>query len=140
VKLQPFVRVDDTLFSATQQDVVDLRGEPSRPRLRNAVGLHELDYGEVIFRFQDNGRLEEITKLAPVLFIGAQTLLFPSLAAFVRDNDASLFERAGFLVSPRFGIAFDPGCPSWVTALARHCLDTWRSLQGATGSGRPRSS
>ena len=29
---------------------------------------------------------------------------------------------------PRFGLAFVPADPDWVTALARHCIPTWRAL------------
>ena len=127
MKLNPYVSVDDTPFSATQQDVIAARGEPDK-RLRNSVGLNELDYGDVVFRFQDSGRLEEVTKLAPVVIVDGEVVLFLSLAEFMRNNDSSAFERGGFIVSPRFGLAFDPQCPSWVTALARHCIDTWRAL------------
>lgn len=125
--LQPFVSFDGTPFTSTPSDVVARRGPPHK-RWRNSVELNELDYGNVVYRFQDSGRLEEITRLAPVLFIGTQVMLFPSLAEFVRRNDSSAFERGGFIVSPRFGLAFDPRCPSWVTALARHCLETWRAM------------
>jgi hypothetical protein len=34
----------------------------------------------------------------------------------------------GFIVSPKFGLAFDPDDAPWVTALAEHCIDTWRAL------------
>ena len=125
--LKPFVSVDGTSFASTQSDIVATRGQPNK-RLRNSVALNEFDYGDVVIRFQDYGRLEEITGRAPVLFIGTQAILFPSLAAFVRANDPSAFERGGFIVSPRFGLAFDPHCPSWVTALATHCLETWRAM------------
>jgi hypothetical protein len=127
MNLEPFVSVDGTPFTSTQGEIVAKRGQPNK-RLRNSVGLNEFDYGDVVFRFQDSGRLEEITRLAPVLFIGTQAILFPSLAEFVRRNDASAFERGGFIVSPWFGLAFDPQCPSWVTALAEHCLETWRAM------------
>ena len=127
MRIEPYARVDDTPFSATSQQIEALRGPPLR-RLRNAVGLNELDYGDVVFRFQDCGRLEEVSRLSPVVFLGGETILFPALAAFVRRTDPDLFERGGFLVSPRHGIAFDPACPSWVTALAAHCIDTWRAL------------
>jgi 4-hydroxyphenylpyruvate dioxygenase len=40
MKLNPYVSVDDTPFSATQQDVIATRGEPDK-RLRNSVGLNE---------------------------------------------------------------------------------------------------
>ncbi len=127
MNLEPFVSVDGTSFTSTQSEIVAKRGQPKR-RLRNSVELNELDYGDVVFRFQDSGRLEEITRLAPVLFVGTQAILFPSLADFVRRNDSSVFVRGGFIVSPRFGLAFDPQCPSWVTALAEHCVETWRAM------------
>ncbi len=53
---------------------------------------------------------------------------FASLATFIRGRDPQAFERAGFLVSPAFGLAFDPAQPFWVTALARHCLPQWKAL------------
>lgn len=127
MNLEPFTSVDGTPFSATEQDIVATRGQPAK-RCRNSVALNELDYGDVIFRFQDSGRLEEVTRLAPVIFIGAHAILFPALASFVRENDPSNFARGGFIVSPRYGLAFDPQCPSWVTALAEHCLTTWRAM------------
>ncbi|HEX6361411.1 MAG TPA: hypothetical protein VFZ93_00535 [Albitalea sp.] len=127
MKLEPFVSVDGTPFSACAEDVLEARGEPAR-RSRNGIGLDELDYEAVVYRFQDNGRLEEVTMQAPVLTLGTVAVPFGTLDAFVRAQDPSMFERAGFVVSPRFGLAFDPRCPSWVTALAAHCLDAWRAL------------
>lgn len=128
MELQPFVSVDETLFSMTLPAALAARGEPMSRRFLPDVQLEELDYGEVVFRFQASGRLEEITKLSPVVIIRAQAIVFPSLAEFVRENDPRCFERAGFVISPRYGIAFDPQCPSWVTALAEHCLEAWRAI------------
>lgn len=125
--LMPYVSVDGTPFSSSARDIVAVRGEPIR-RWRNAVELNELDYGDAVFRFQDCGRLEEITKRAPLLFLEHQQVLFEALAGFVQAKDPAAFERAGFIVSPMFGLAFDPDGPPWVTALARHCIDTWRAL------------
>ena len=127
MNLDPFVRVDDTPFSASREEVVTMRGKPARS-CRNGVGLHELDYESVVFRFQDCGRLEEITLQAPVVNIGNLSVPFAALASFVRTADPSAFEKAGFLVTPMFGLAFDPDEPCWVTALAAHCLDSWRAL------------
>ena len=81
-----------------------------------------------MFRFQDCGRLEEVTAQAPVLHLGTAAVPFSLLEEFIRDHDALMFERAGFVVSPSFGLAFDPQCPSWVTALARHCIAEWKAL------------
>jgi hypothetical protein len=127
VKLQPFEQVDDTAFSVSSEDVRRARGTPWRSG-RNGVGLNELDYGDVVYRFQDCGRLEEITREARVLVIGNVAVPFEALAAFIRTQDPDAFERAGFLVSPAFGVAFDPKEPYWITALARHCIPEWEAL------------
>jgi hypothetical protein len=127
MRLDPFLAVDAVAFTATAEEIQRQRGRPRRQG-RNAVGLNELDYGDVVFRFQDSGRLEEITARAPVLHLGSVAVPFAALAWFVRDNDPAMFERAGFVVSPRYGVAFAPESPNWVTALAAHCLDEWRAL------------
>lgn len=127
MKLNPYVRVDAIPFSASRESIIAARGQPPK-ELRNGVGLNEMDYGSVIYRFQDCGILEEVTKRAPVVYIGAVDVPFAGLEDFVKNNDASAFERTGFIVSPRFGMAFAPHCPDWVTALAAHCIDTWRAL------------
>jgi hypothetical protein len=127
MRLEPFERVDGQAFSATRTDVVASRGPPQR-QSQNGVGLYELDYGTVVYRFQLSGRLEEITAAAPVLHVDNVSVPFTSLETFVCSQDPATFRRAGFVVSPRFGLAFDPREPSWVTALARHCLPQWEAL------------
>ena len=135
MRLHPFIRVDDTPFDARRADVERVRGAPPQV-VHDPVGLMALDYGDVVFRFQDgSGRLEEVTRRAPMLYLmlaqGVADVPFGGLASFVRAHDAGSFERAGFLVSPRLGLAFVPGEPDWVTALAPHCIDSWRRMGGA---------
>ncbi|MEK8051232.1 hypothetical protein AACH10_13360 [Ideonella sp. DXS22W] len=126
--LLPYVHFGDTPFSTTEVQLIARRGTP-RSRQLLPIGLLELDHGDVVHRFQTStGRLEEITRPAPLLWLNGQMLLFPQLGAHVRAHDATAFERGGFLVSPRYGLAFVPGQPSWVTALAVHCIDTWRRM------------
>ncbi|RQP24452.1 hypothetical protein [Piscinibacter terrae] len=125
--LIPFISVDEVPFTVSRETIMSTQGRPLQQG-RNDVGLNELDYGSVVYRFQDNGRLEEVTMQVPVLHLDKISVPFATLAAFVGAHDTGSFERAGFIVSPRFGLAFDPECPSWVTALAPHCLDTWRAL------------
>jgi len=127
MKLDPYEQVDDTPFTLRREDLLRTRGRPWRAQ-RNGVGLDEMDYGDVVYRFQAGGRLEEITLQAEVVTLGNVAVPFATLAAFVRAQDAGAFERAGFLVSPRFGLAFDPAEPFWVTALARHCIAEWQAL------------
>src|SRR5262245_35868435 len=119
MNLTPFACVDGTPFTASPEEIATARGRPART-CRNGIGLHELDYGDVVFRFQDSGRLEEVTTQAPVVHFGAVAVPFASLHPFVRSQDPDAFERAGFVVSPALGLAFAPECPTWVTALARH--------------------
>ena len=126
--LQPYDCVDGTLFSITREDLLRQRGQP-RSQARNEVGLTALDYGDVVFRFQDCGRLEEVTVWAEVLHLDEVAVPFGALAGFVRGHDALLFGRAGFLVSPAFGIAFVPAEPCWVTALARHAVAQWERIR-----------
>lgn len=127
LQLQPFVAFGDVAFSASADDLVARFGPPAQ-RTRNDVALTAYDYGDRVFRFQDSGRLEEITRHAPVLHLGTVAIPFAALAGFIRSQDNGAFERAGFLISPAFGLAFVPDEPDWVTALARHCLPSWRGL------------
>ncbi|WP_333706044.1 hypothetical protein [Ottowia beijingensis] len=132
MKLKPYAEVDGLPFTVRRADLQRRHGAPLRER-GNGIGLTELDYGDVVFRFQDgSGRLEEVTRRAAVLYLlldgDVVDVPFARLAAFVPAHDGAAFERAGFLVSPRFGLAFVPGQPDWVTALAAHCIETWRAL------------
>ena len=128
MKLQPFTSVNGVPFNVSRGEVLRRRGRPTREG-RNDIGLNELDYGDVVFRFQDSGRLEEVTTQARVLNLGTVAVPFGTLERFVKDNDSSAFERAGFVISPMFGLAFDPQCPHWVTALASHCMGEWLALR-----------
>jgi hypothetical protein len=132
MRLEPFLSVDGVPFTASREDIIRLHGQP-RGEVRNDVGLTALDYGDVVFRFQDCGRLEEVTRQVRALDLGVMAVPFASLKAFVRQQDGEAFERAGFLISPAFGIAFVPedsdGGVGWVTALARHAIAQWMALR-----------
>jgi hypothetical protein len=129
VHLTPYLTVDDIGFDLTPDALVARLGRPASITT-NDVALTAYDYGERVFRFQDNGRLEEVTQRVPVLRVGSVAIPFAALAGFVRAQDDDAFDRAGFLVSPRWGIAFVPDEPDWLTALARHCIPTWQALPG----------
>src|SRR5258708_4059572 len=105
MRLEPFRSVDGNAFSLARDELLRRRGKPTHEH-RNAVGLNELDYTTVVFRFQDCGRLEEVTALARVVHLGSVAVPFASLEAFVREQDPTPFQRAGFLVSPALGLAF----------------------------------
>ena len=123
----PYLLVDRLPFVARQEQVRRHYGQPLR-RERLEIGLQTLDYGSWVARFQASGQLEEVTKRAPALFLLRQRVLFADLDRFVRQHDAGFFVRGGFVVSPRFGLAFVPDEPDWVTALAAHCIPAWRAM------------
>lgn len=127
VRLVPYASVDGLPFTASMAEVRQRFGPPLQER-RNAVALNELDHGSVVYRFQDNGRLEEVTCEAHEVDLGSHVVPFAGLPAFIRERDPDAFERAGFIVSPAFGLAVVPDDPFWVTALARHCIAAWRAL------------
>jgi hypothetical protein len=129
MKLDPYVQVDGLRFTATMDEVRRRHGVPQR-EARNDVALTELDYGDVVYRFQDSGRLEEVTARAKVLHLPGVAVPYASLAAFVREQDPEAFRAGGFHVSPKYGVAFDPADSNWLTALAAHCLPQWRALAG----------
>ena len=125
--LQPYESVNGVPLTATRGDIIRAHGQP-RSESHNNVGLTALDYGDVVYRFQDSGRLEEVTARAEALHLGTVAVPFRDLAAFVQSSDDRAFDRAGFLVSPWYGIAFVPEEPCWVTALARHCVQEWLAM------------
>ncbi|HET7792378.1 MAG TPA: hypothetical protein VFL64_03240, partial [Rhizobacter sp.] len=81
VRLDPYLAMAGYAFSLQRGDLLKQRGEPLAAR-RNEVGLNEMDYGDVVLRFQDSGRLEEITIAAPVLHLGTLAIPFENLQAF----------------------------------------------------------
>jgi hypothetical protein len=127
MRVEPFVSVDGHSFAITPAELLRARGWPDRQG-RNDVGLDEFDYIHIVFRFQECGRLEEVTAQAPVLSFGSLLVPFGNLESFIRNQDGAAFVRARFLVSPAFGLAFDPSERFWVTALAKHCLPQWEAL------------
>lgn len=67
--LQPYESVNGVPLTATRGDIIRAHGQP-RSESRNNVGLTALDYGDVVYRFQDSGRLEEVTARAEALHLG----------------------------------------------------------------------
>lgn len=128
MKLTPYRQVDEIAFSVTPADLRLRKGSPLVTS-RNGIGLEEMDYGDSVFRFQDGGQLEEVTKQASVIQLPNAAVPVSFLGKFLRAQDSEAFERGGFVVSPRFGLAFAPQSPGWVTALAKHCIATWRAMR-----------
>ena len=133
MKLSPYSHVGNVTFGIGPDALVQVAGQPHSQR-SNRASETELDYGSIVYRFDSNSTLVEITADSPALELDGYLIPFPLLAGYVREHDQSAFERVGFLVSPRFGIAHDPDCPSWVTAFPEESLDRWRAI-GSSSAG-----
>jgi hypothetical protein len=95
MRLDPYLSFAGYAFSLRQDDLLKQRGRPMKAG-RNEVGLNEMDYGDVVLRFQDGGRLEEITAATPVLHLGTVAIPFDNLRPFVLAHDAQVFWRPVF--------------------------------------------
>ena len=127
MRIVPFESVGEIKFSASREDVIAALGQPDQ-EVSNKIGLLELKYQNIIVRLDKSGSIEEITAHAPALNLGKNCILFAELAAYIHQHDHSVFKSVGFLVSPNFGLAFDPDYPSWVTAIIKHSVNLWRAV------------
>lgn len=129
MRFSPFTKVGDITFGTDAGTLAGLIGQPRAQRV-NRDGLMEFDYGSVVYRFDETSTLVEITADSPAIQLDSHQVPFACLASCIREHDQSAFERYGFLVSPRFGIAHDPDFPSWVTAFPEKSLHFWRAIGG----------
>lgn len=129
MKVSPFTQVGSITFGIDPGTLAGLIGQPRSERV-NRDGRIELDYGAAVYRFDASSTLVEITADAPTLELDGHLVPFANLPSYLQEHDESAFTRAGFSVSPRFGIAFDPHFPSWVTAFPEKSLDIWRAIGG----------
>ena len=127
MKIKQFKSVDGIGLDISQSELIKLKGEPVRVEV-NSVGLTECDYENSIFRFDSNDDLNELTVNALTLEIDGEAIQFDELLDFIKANDHEFFERYGFIVSPKFGVAFDPEFPCWVTVLAKVGLIGWQEI------------
>jgi hypothetical protein len=132
MRLEPFERVDGRAFSVTRADLVASLGSPQRES-QNALGLYELDYGTVVYRFQLSGRLEEVTAEAPVLHVDNVSVPFAgpahaSVTGACFGRGAAAKADSSGISTPRIpsaymttdpALGFDVGIPGSRTTFAR---------------------
>nr|WP_315231861.1 hypothetical protein [uncultured Albidiferax sp.] len=126
MKVSPLQAVDGIPFGAAQAEVVAVFGEPLLRR-QSRRGEEELRYAESVFRFGDLG-LVEVAVDSQSIALGDVEIPFADLPAFLRANDQEVFDRVGFVVSPRFGVALEPSFESWVTLMPTHRIAAWKTL------------
>jgi hypothetical protein len=122
--LKPYQSFDGIEFEADEATIIKSLGAPISQRI-NDLGYKELEYAEGYYRLQENA-LKEMTLDLRIVPMPQQKVYFVSLKRFIHKNDDGCFERSGFYVSPKLGIAFDPYFPSWVTIFSKTELPQWR--------------
>jgi hypothetical protein len=127
MKVTPFTSVNGLSFGMSREAVVASIGDPSKVRSRKEGSILQLVYASARYRF-DEGALTEITVDAPIVEIGAVSISFQTLAPYLKKQDPGAFEKVGFIVSPSYGLAFDPQHASWVTAFPKERLPLWRAV------------
>ena len=117
--IHPHKSVGDFLFGTTRA-ALHKAGTPVRERL-SRLGELELDYGQIVYRFEQDRFVEATFPLPAMIEIGDQRVEGSSLIAFLRQHDPCFREAHGFAVAPSFGLAvdLDDDDPSrWTTAFA----------------------
>ncbi|MEM8661517.1 MAG: hypothetical protein AAGF35_11585 [Pseudomonadota bacterium] len=110
-----------------EQELLSYLGCPNS-NMKNSIGLVELDFGSKVFRFDPSGALSEVTIESEVVELDHTSIPFEDLAARLKAEDAGVFEKYGFIVSPEFGLAFDPEHSPWVTVLTKRGLAAWQKV------------
>lgn len=123
MKIESFKQLDNITFDIQESEIeaqLNLNCE-----IRKVSRLTEYDFGKYIFRFRSDGCLSEVTTDAAVINFGFTIIKFNELKDFLEENDENSYEKVGFIISPKFGLAFDPEFFPWVTFLTHDGLVSW---------------
>ncbi|MCE2573744.1 hypothetical protein [Motilimonas eburnea] len=124
---RPYKSINEIPFDSPESEVIKRCGSPDRTGV-NSIGLKELDYGESIYRFDSSGKFVEVTVNLEELALDFEVVQFGELEGYLTKNDVGIFNKFGFLVSPKFGLAFDPDHKHWVTFFRETKLEDWRNI------------
>ncbi|MFT6188798.1 MAG: hypothetical protein ACJAW8_000616 [Oleispira sp.] len=127
MKIEPYNKVDDVSLDIRDSELLNHLGDPER-QSTNSVGLLEFDFGSRVFRFDSTGTLNEVTIESEVIEVEGVAIPFKYLASHINAEDAGAFVKYGFIVSPAFGVAFDPEHSPWVTVLTKTGLAAWEKV------------
>ena len=127
MRIEPFSKLGHVSLNISRNELELVLGAPSAKRT-NRIGLEEHDYEDSVYRFQASGVLSEVTIRAVHVEFGNIGVAFANLAGFIASNDPLSVEKHGFILSPRYGVAFDPEHRPWLTVLTKTGLDAWQKL------------
>lgn len=124
---RPYRSINEILFNSPEPEVIARLGLPNINGV-NSIGLKELDYGESVYRFDSSEKLVEVTVNLEELALNSEVVKFSELEDYLTKNDVSIFNKFGFIVSPKFGLAFDPDHKHWITFFRETELEDWRNI------------
>jgi hypothetical protein len=127
MRIEPYESLGVAKFGESQSAVIAKLGKPDKETI-NRLKQIELSYPNAVYRFKDHGGLVESSIHYSAVQLNCVSVLFPALVGYLRENDKDTFEKAGFTVSPKFGIAIDPEYPSWITIFAKGQLALWKTI------------
>lgn len=126
MKVAAYKSVGVVKFDIGRSELISLLGVPENEG-PSRIWAIELRYPAGVYRFNFHDKLREISVDSAELEIDYESVLFENLLGFLKQRDSEIFERVGFKVSPKFGLAFDPSFSSWVTAFPPEELQRWDS-------------
>lgn len=136
MRVIPYISFADIPFGSNEEAVISMCGSADRRGI-DRLGRLELKYASQTFRLSGDARvLVEVTACSEYFEIENCTLpnskrpeiAFVELGYAVAKLDQDSFLAHGFIVSPRFGIAFDPHGPPYLTVFARSELSAWKDM------------
>ena len=127
MKIEPYKRINAIELNLKESELLESLGDPKKIA-KNSIGLVEYDFNSQIFRFDSSGELNEVTVYSENVEIEGLSIPFDKLVLFVKKCDCNLFEKFGFIVSPKYGLAFDPEFFAWVTVLTSKGLVAWKKV------------
>lgn len=118
--IRPYISLDDVRFGDDASAVEKALGRPNSQR-RNKEGELEYDYGDLVVRLCDRRGVVEFSAQREAVAIHENTVHRTDLAAFLLEHDAGAKEAYGFVISPHFGVAYDPDPDQggWITVFER---------------------
>ncbi len=140
MKLVPYQSAEGVAFGSSEAEVVAAMGTP-RSRVVDPLGQLELRYDIATFRFSpDDQCLVEATLSSEYFEIrgcvlppnGRGEVAFVELGYVIAKLDSASFSSVGFIVSPAFGLAFDPHHAPHLTVFARTQLERWTNIRDRT--------
>ncbi len=123
----PFLKIDGISLDTSSRVVKEIKGQPNSIKT-NSLGLIEIDFGSYVYRFDKEDSLHEVTLNAPSIELAGASVSFEQLEKYVKQTDNNWFDKYGFIVSPKLGIAFDPQHSPFLTVLTKLGLQGWKDV------------